>query len=307
MIFEPIKDVRRDIIVDTDIGPDCDDVGALALLHFLSIKYQANIRAIGNCTSNPYGCCAIDVINRYFSKEDIPVGITSRKNFLDEPETKYYNRLLAERFASVYQPVGTKIPENAVSLYKDVLESSADNSILFLTIGTLNNAADLISAYPELVRRKVYAFVTMAGREYDKQKEFNVNCDAASFRTFICENEVPIFYSPVETGYRVMSGFKEEDERTKLDNPLFISYREYLYHMKHENVLQNSSYDLTAVHFAFDGEGQYYKLSEKGGMRCEIPGNETLFETGKGKDYCIELNCPEEELGEYFTAILRNA
>ena len=32
MIFESLKQKPRGVILDTDIGPDCDDVGALAVL-----------------------------------------------------------------------------------------------------------------------------------------------------------------------------------------------------------------------------------------------------------------------------------
>ena len=34
-LFEPLRTVRRSLILDTDIGPDCDDVGALAVMYIL--------------------------------------------------------------------------------------------------------------------------------------------------------------------------------------------------------------------------------------------------------------------------------
>lgn len=51
----------------------------------------------------------------------------------------------------------------------------------------------------------------------------------------------------------------------------------------------------------------YYKLSESGTMLCEADTNETIFQTGSGKDFCIERNCAEEELRAYFSGILRDA
>lgn len=36
MKYEPLKRVKRAVLLDTDIGPDCDDVGALVLLHHLA-------------------------------------------------------------------------------------------------------------------------------------------------------------------------------------------------------------------------------------------------------------------------------
>ena len=32
MKFQPVAEKKRSIILDTDIGPDCDDAGALAVL-----------------------------------------------------------------------------------------------------------------------------------------------------------------------------------------------------------------------------------------------------------------------------------
>jgi len=307
MKFEPLKRVKRSVLLDTDIGPDCDDVGALVVLHDLARKYQITISAICNCTSNPYGCGAIDVVNRYCGAAEIPIGITGRRHFWDGPDTRYYNRLISERFHTQYFPVGEKKPENALKLYKEALQAAEDDSVIFVTIGMLNNLAELVETAPELLERKVYAFVTMAGRQFEKQKEFNVNCDGAAFRKFITEVKAPIFFSPFETGAAVCSGFTPEGEKNTENNPVFVSYREYLNAMRTEKTLLNASFDLTAVHFAFEGEGKYYKLSDAGEMLCDPSTEETVFRSGKGKDYCIELNCPESELGGYFSGILRNA
>ncbi len=307
MKYEPLKRVKRAVLLDTDIGPDCDDVGALVLLHHLAKKYGIPVSAICNCTSNLYGCGAIDIINRFCHAPEIPIGITARKGFWDGPDTQYYNKLLAEKFQTKYRPVGPLTPEPAVELYQKVLAQAEDRSIVFITIGMLNNIAELIEAAPDLLHRKVYAFITMAGREYEKQKEFNVNCDSASFRKFAEKVRAPIFYSPCETGSGVLSGFAPEEKINAEENPVFLSYREYLAAMRTEKTCMNASYDLTAVHFAFEGEGRFYKLSGSGRMFCDPQTEETIFQTGMGKDSCIELNCPEEELGAYFSAVLNPA
>ena len=306
MEYEPLKRVKREILLDTDIGPDCDDAGALALLHHFSKKYGIRISGICNCTSNLYGCGAIDVIGRYCGADDIPIGMTDRKGFWDGPDTQHYNRLLSERFRTRYRPVGTHEPESAAKLYQKVLKAAEDKSVVFITIGMLNNVAELMDAAQELLEQKVYTFITMAGCERKAQKEFNVECDADAFRKFSEKIRVPIFYSPVETGACVLSGFDSEETSASEDHPIDLSYRQYLAAMRTEKTCMNASYDLTAVHFAFEGEGRYYKLSEPGRMTCRPVTNETVFCTGMGKDRCIELNCPEEELGGYFSKILKN-
>lgn len=171
MEYEPLKRVKREILLDTDIGPDCDDAGALALLHHFSKKYGIRISGICNCTSNLYGCGAIDVIGRYCGAADIPIGMTDRKGFWDGPDTQHYNRLLSERFRTRYRPVGTHEPESAAKLYQKVLKAAEDKSVVFITIGMLNNVAELMDAAQELLEQKVYAFITMAGCERKAQKE----------------------------------------------------------------------------------------------------------------------------------------
>ena len=114
--FEPLKKIKRSIIVDTDIGPDCDDVGALVVLHKLAKKYDIPVLGIINCTSNPYGTGAIDVINNFCSNSDIPIGMYSKPGFLCDEDTMAYNKTISERFATQYEPVGNKQPEDAVRL-----------------------------------------------------------------------------------------------------------------------------------------------------------------------------------------------
>ena len=43
------------ILIDTDIGPDCDDTAAIAMLNIYSNQGKCEILGIAHCTSNPYG------------------------------------------------------------------------------------------------------------------------------------------------------------------------------------------------------------------------------------------------------------
>lgn len=42
------------IILDTDMGPDCDDVGALFVLHGAVEREQVKLLATIGCTSSPF-------------------------------------------------------------------------------------------------------------------------------------------------------------------------------------------------------------------------------------------------------------
>ena len=63
------------ILFDSDMGSDCDDAGALALLHAYADEGKAEI--IGCVYSSgrvPYGAGIIEAINVYYGRPDIPVG-----------------------------------------------------------------------------------------------------------------------------------------------------------------------------------------------------------------------------------------
>ena len=54
------------IILDTDIGPDCDDVGAISVLHALANNGETEILGIMCCTSSQWGAPCINAIKTYY-------------------------------------------------------------------------------------------------------------------------------------------------------------------------------------------------------------------------------------------------
>ncbi len=62
------------LILDTDMGPDYDDVGAMALMHALADSGQVNILATVSSNKDERVIPCIEVINTYFNRPAIPVG-----------------------------------------------------------------------------------------------------------------------------------------------------------------------------------------------------------------------------------------
>ena len=62
------------LIIDTDAGFDVDDIGALAIAHYYAKEGQANILATMHCTGFELGIAAVNVINTYYGRPDIPLG-----------------------------------------------------------------------------------------------------------------------------------------------------------------------------------------------------------------------------------------
>lgn len=66
------------IIFDTDMDSDCDDAAALALLHALADRGEAEILAIAASSRYRWSVPCIEVINRYYGRPDLPIGAPKR-------------------------------------------------------------------------------------------------------------------------------------------------------------------------------------------------------------------------------------
>ena len=62
------------IIFDTDIGTDVDDAGALAILPIMADRGEAEILATRSANRNRWCGPALDAINTYYGRGDMPVG-----------------------------------------------------------------------------------------------------------------------------------------------------------------------------------------------------------------------------------------
>ena len=82
----------KKIIFDTDIGWDCDDAGALALIHSLCNKGEAELLAVTATYYHRYVAGCIDAINRFYGRI-VPVGVNyaRRDTFVEaeHPENTY--------------------------------------------------------------------------------------------------------------------------------------------------------------------------------------------------------------------------
>src|SRR5512133_3369033 len=171
---QPVK-----IFFDTDLGPDYDDVGALAFLHAMADSGKAEILATIASNKHKLVAPSIEVINTYFGRPELPIGapksegadMGSSQHWADSIVSKYPHKLNS-----------TDDAENAVTLYRRILNSQPDQSVTIVTVGFLTNLANLLDskaddisnlAGGELVSKKVKLLVSMAGT-FPSGREFNV-------------------------------------------------------------------------------------------------------------------------------------
>ena len=105
---EDEKEVNKKLlIIDTDIGGDCDDAGALALANIFKNEGLIDLLGMTFTTSTPYGPASISAINRFYGNDDIEIASTSRKHFCDI-NVNPFQKELALSFPNKYYDERTK-------------------------------------------------------------------------------------------------------------------------------------------------------------------------------------------------------
>ncbi|HYF36511.1 MAG TPA: nucleoside hydrolase, partial [Prosthecobacter sp.] len=227
------------IIFDTDMATDCDDAGALGVLHVLADQGECEILATVSSSLNPTACAAVDAINLYYGRPALPVG-TVKAQGVNEG-SRFTNRLAAEfphRFRGA-----TEVPD-ALTIYRDVLERQPDGSVTIVTVGYLTNlhnlmqmaASDAHVSGIDLIRAKVKKWVCMGGNfmgspAVDDLKLDNVNFrrDAASAYEVIRKWPTRVEFAGREV-CSIPSGLKAGAvlANTPQENPVRMAYEYYL-------------------------------------------------------------------------------
>jgi hypothetical protein len=263
------------IILDTDMNPDVDDVGALAILHAMADNGEARILAVGISTTNDSGSDSIgfiDAVDTYYGRPDVPVGIYKGGAFM--PVTGGYT-------ADIYNNP-TKFPRDltndkngvpdATMLYRRTLAAEPDGSVTIACIGPMNNLKRLLESPAdadsplsgtELVKRKVALLVQMGG-EYPSGNEFNFYSQTESGMTKAAVDGWP---GPIVfTGYEIGAAFRTGGTlgTTPDNNPVRRAYE------VHGGARE--SWDLTAVLYAVRGASTYWDLVTVGSNQVGADG-----------------------------------
>ena len=159
------------VIYETDMTLDVDDVGALAVLH--GPQTEGKVTLLGVCYNevHPLGPSVIDAINTYYQRGTIPIGIY--KNYegdFKEPDlSDYFSHERDFDVDNMPHDPFNNIVGDAVAVYKHLLKTQADNSVVIISVGFLNNLNDLLKD-PEgfkLVKSKVKLLAIMGGLHDD--------------------------------------------------------------------------------------------------------------------------------------------
>jgi len=281
------------IFIDTDLGNDCDDAGALAIAARSHAKGECEIIGISHCTSSPYGPRAAMAVNRFYGGPSLPIGVFEGKGFYYDPRHPGYDKKLSEAF-----PVDIS-PEAAPSYFRRVLSQQEDHSVTFVTIGPLNNLGAFLQSKgdgfsrlsgAELFNEKVCVWIAMAGSfAKDASPEFNLAADVPSSLLALREIRVKTVFSPFALGNEVITG-----ERARPGSPVWLAYR--LFNPKEGSRM---SWDPITLDYAVHGLQKYYQEIGPGRIRLDEKGDSSFAKESGGNCYLLERACPVEELKEH--------
>lgn len=282
--------VKRGIIFDTDMGPDYDDVGAIAMLHAFADKNECRI--LGTIASTKYeGVAAVlSVLNTYFKRPEIPIGVPNTG--LTLRDTQHWSDSIIAKYP--HQVKSNSDADDAIRLYRKILSKEADNSVTIITVGFFTNIAALLRSPAdqysslngqELVRQKVERLVSMAGR-FPSGKEFNVAEDALASQYVFTFFPKPILLSGFEIGMKIKSGLPLIHNASIKDSPVKDVFRISI-PMSDEDKDGRMSWDQTAVLAGVRNAEPLYKLM-CGTMKINSDGSNEWLDSGKQHCRLIE-------------------
>ena len=280
------------IIFDSDIGPDYDDVGAITILHTLADAGEAKILA--TMASNRYdGIAAVlNIFNTYFKRPDLPIGVAG-PNAVDMRDGQHWTDTLLAKYPH-------KIKTNAdawdaVKLYRKILAAQPDHSVTIVTIGFLTNISDLLNSSGDeysklsgrdLVAKKVKQLVSMAGK-FPSGYEFNVIKDIAAANNVFQTIGIPVTYSGFEIGEKIKVGLPLVNDVAIQNSPVKDAFRIAM-SKSADDEKGRMSWDETAVLVAIKGYTTYYNLHPGKMAPLAQDGKNTWNDNGKGQGYLLE-------------------
>ena len=305
---EPVR-----LVFDTDISPDFDDVGAMAVMHKLADDGEAEILATVACNRTPLCVPVIEIINAYYGRSALPVGAVREGGVAidDQMHQRKWPVELATKYATDIRHKASAAAPSAVSVYRRALAAAPDGSVTVCAVGFLTNLADLLDSPPDavsplngrdLVRRKVKALYTMAG--YAKGgREFNVYKDAASSKKVFDLWPTEIVVSPAELGSQIRTGKRVaalQAERSPIRDAFAIS-------LAQADKDGRQSWDETTVYAAVRG-GRDLFVRERGRFAVtDEKGTNTWTPDPKGPHEILKLAVPPAQAAQTLEGLMVRA
>lgn len=261
------------VFFDTDMETDCDDAGAMAVLHTLADRGACEILATVVSVRDVNSAATVDAINRYRGRPNLPLGMVKGAGVLER--SKFAGPIAKEFPHRVTSP--DAVPD-AVKVYREVLAKQADRSVVIVTVGYVTNLKGLLQAPAsdglpsglDLIQSKVARWVCMGGNFIGNPPKDDLKLGNVNFQRDATSAHYVIHHWPGEIVFAgrevcsVPSGLQigEGLATTPASNPVRRAYEHYFGgKAKNRHVA-----DLATVLYAVRGLTDCWDLSAPGRM-----------------------------------------
>jgi inosine-uridine nucleoside N-ribohydrolase len=286
------------IIFDTDLGPDYDDVGALAFLHAMADSGKAEILATVSSNKHELVAPSIEVINTYFGRPELAIGapkakgvnLGSNQHWADSIVLKYPHTIKS-----------TNEVADAVTIYRKILTEQTDKSVTIVTVGFLTNLSNLLKSQPDnispitgkdLVSKKVNKLVSMAGK-FPQGREFNVYMDTAASEYVYSNWPGEVIFTGFEIGWEIRTGLRLMNSNVK-NSPVKDVFKISI-PLSAEDKDGRMSWDETAVLIGVYGTEGFFD-TVRGKIIVNTDGSNTWEDNPEGKHVYVKQKMPVSQM-----------
>ena len=160
------------LIIDTDLGFDVDDVGAVSVGNHLADIGKCQLLGVVHNTGFYYGIGGVDVITHYYNRDYNKVHSNSSillgaytgpwgSSPQSQNNQNKYTTTIEHDYPSPVQNYNQTL--SAVDAYTQMLINAPDGSVVIASIGELTNLRDIIKANKDLFVKKVKMIYYMDG------------------------------------------------------------------------------------------------------------------------------------------------
>jgi inosine-uridine nucleoside N-ribohydrolase len=289
------------IIFDSDLGPDYDDVGALAFLHAMADSGKAEILATVSSNKHELVAPSIEVINIYFGRPGLAIGAPKTEG-VNLGSNQHWADSLVAKYPHTIQ--STSEVADAVDVYRKILNSQSDKSVTIVTVGFLTNLNNLLKSQSDnisplngkdLVLKKVKRLVSMAGR-FPEGKEFNIHMDSAASEYVYKNWPGEIIFTGFEIGWEIRTGLKLIKSEIK-NSPVKDVFRISI-PLSAEDKDGRMSWDETAVLIGVYGTEGFFD-TVRGKIIVHPDGSNTWEDNPEGKHVYVKQKMPVNQMSMF--------
>lgn len=285
---------KLDLIFDTDVGSDCDDMMALAYLVYAKRYLNVDIKAVTHCHNCPNGVPTIRAFFRHLGEDIPPLGKMPGEQVVRDN----YSHAVAERFATEEDFAPTL---DAVKVLRRALAESEDAVIC--AVGPFTNIAALLESAGDeiseldgvaLMRERCAKLVVMGGgfvpsADGRPSLEWNAKVDIAATQTMVRLCPVPLVFSPFEVGLDMLTG-KPMMEKYGEETPLSLSFLRF-----GDTAARGGrhSWDPATAVYAVEGAGDRFEESPRGTVTVDDEGRTVLHADPAGLHSVLCIKVPD--------------